>query len=98
MLTSAEYRVSGVEREQSPSRRLLRGYSAQLARLRSKQEVRDTALGVNEIVHLSVDRLVLDRITMRVTDHPEPWLAFLSPQPGSGTRERLLNLRAAAAH
>ncbi|MGX1647130.1 helix-turn-helix transcriptional regulator [Streptomyces celluloflavus] len=63
--------------------------SAEFARLWERQEVRDTALGVKVVEHPSAGRLVFERTTLQIADHPELRVVLLMPKPGTGTRERL---------
>ncbi|GAA2640404.1 helix-turn-helix transcriptional regulator [Streptomyces axinellae] len=69
--------------------RRLSEHSPAFARLWAEQEVRDTALGEKVLEHPTAGRLVFQRTTMQIADHPDLRVVLLLPLPGTGTRQRL---------
>jgi len=72
--------------------RRLSEHSPAFARLWAQQEVRDTALGEKVVEHPRGGRLVFQRTTVQIADHPDLRVVLLLPQPGTGTRQRLRSL------
>nr|WP_281361276.1 hypothetical protein [Actinopolyspora biskrensis] len=63
-------------------------HSPAFARLWEQQDVEETALGEKVVQHSAAGRLVFQRTTVQIADHPDLRVVVLLPKPGTATRER----------